>query len=314
MIADGDEEAIKIYEKFNKTQMTAFAGLISNAEMDQLLDYLKVAAPEAAPAPQSLTKNPAPVVVAKGIPDQEKMLIAGLTAFFMLVAAALVAVVAQLYSLVNHYKAAENAGQVKEITTLGAGNFFQDIAGLFDVTVNNRIMEDHSYDGIQEMDNGMPGWLAYFFYGTIAFGVVYILNYHVFKFNDLQEAEYKAEMAEAALRYGDMADRVSIQLVQLTGKDQIASGQLVYDQNCAVCHGKAGEGGVGPNLTDEYWIHGGKVEDIFTIIREGVAAKGMIPWKGKLSDEEMLQTASFIMSLKGTNPPNAKAPQGEKVD
>ena len=167
----------------------------------------------------------------------------------------------------------------------------------------------HDHDGITELDNSMPPWLAYFFYATIIFGAVYLAHYRVLQTGPTGAQEYEAEMAQAALMYKD-AVKVKVEL--LTDEAALESGKAIYIKNCAQCHKELGEGGIGPNLTDEYWLHGGQVEEVFNTIRAGVPAKGMVAWKGKLSDQQILETASFIKSLQGTNPPNAKAPQGDK--
>jgi mono/diheme cytochrome c family protein len=100
----------------------------------------------------------------------------------------------------------------------------------------------------------------------------------------------------------------------LTDETSLAQGEVIFETNCATCHGKLGEGGIGPNLTDEYYLHGKGMSNIVRIIKQGVAAKGMISWRGILKDNQMQQVASYILSLEGTNPPNPKAPQGEKIE
>lgn len=172
------------------------------------------------------------------------------------------------------------------------------------------VLLNHEYDGIRELDNDLPGWWKWLFYLTIIISVVYIVHYHVLKSGDLQEAEYEKEMAEAEANMPPEADEST--LARLEDNASIAAGKTVFDKNCVVCHLSKGEGLVGPNLTDEYWIHGGSFQDIYLTIKVGVPAKGMISWKKQLNTKEMQQVASFIMSLYGTNPPNAKEPQGEK--
>ena len=100
----------------------------------------------------------------------------------------------------------------------------------------------------------------------------------------------------------------------LNDPESLASGESIFLTNCATCHGKLGEGGIGPNLTDEYFLHGSTMNDYVKVITSGVAAKGMISWRGILKEQQILEVASYILSLRGTNPPNAKAPQGEKVE
>ncbi|MGR3808999.1 cbb3-type cytochrome c oxidase N-terminal domain-containing protein [Jiulongibacter sp. NS-SX5] len=178
------------------------------------------------------------------------------------------------------------------------------------------ILLDHDYDGIKELDNHLPPWWLGMFYGGIVFGIVYLLNYHVWQWSPLQTEEYEIAMAEAAEMKSQMQstsvssiDENNVEL--LTDASDIDTGNLIYTANCAVCHGAAGEGGVGPNLTDEYWLHGGSASDIYKTIKYGITEKGMISWEGTLKPTDMQQITSFIKTLAGTNPANAKAPQGE---
>jgi cytochrome c oxidase cbb3-type subunit 3 len=172
------------------------------------------------------------------------------------------------------------------------------------------VLLDHEYDGIRELDNDLPGWWKWLFVLTIVFSIVYITRYHILKTADLQEVEYQKEMAEAKSNMPEEVDESNI--VQLEDDASIAAGKAIFDKNCVVCHLSKGEGLVGPNLTDEYWIHGGGFKNIYHTIKVGVPAKGMISWKDQLTATQMQQVASFVMSLQGTNPPNAKAPEGVK--
>lgn len=178
----------------------------------------------------------------------------------------------------------------------------------------DEVVAGHEYDGIQEFDNPPPAWFNWLFYGTIAFAAIYLLRYHVFNAGMLQEAEYNAQMKsyegiiakaqENAIKFADMP--------MYTVKAKIESGKKIYTANCVMCHGKSGEGSVGPNLTDEYWLHGGSYKQIFTTIFNGVPEKGMLAWKKTLKPEELREVSSYIVTLIGTNPPNPKAPQGKK--
>lgn len=178
------------------------------------------------------------------------------------------------------------------------------------------IQLDHDYDGIKELDNQLPPWWVAMFYISIAFGVVYMTYYHVMDQGNLQIAEYEAEMEEAeeavaafVSRQGDQVNENNVTF--LTETAPLASGKEIFLSKCAACHGQAGEGGVGPNMTDQYWIHGGSIGDIFRTIKYGVIEKGMIPWKDQLRAREMQEVSSYILTLQGTNPPNGKEPQGE---
>jgi cytochrome c oxidase cbb3-type subunit 3 len=180
---------------------------------------------------------------------------------------------------------------------------------------------DHDYDGIQELDNELPPWWLWLFYITIIWGVVYMIYYHVLGTGPSSAEEYQMEMVRAAEMYqqpgGDAAGAVEqevIKVAALTDEQSLAEGKTIYTKNCVPCHGNNGEGTVGPNLTDDYWIHGAAMQDMVITITNGVPAKGMISWAPILTPEEIVKVASYIRTLHGTNPPNPKAPEGEKVD
>ncbi|ELR70756.1 Cytochrome c oxidase subunit CcoP [Fulvivirga imtechensis AK7] len=179
------------------------------------------------------------------------------------------------------------------------------------------VMLDHNYDGIRELDNHLPPWWKWLFYISIAWSVVYLAAYHVFDTMPLQLEEYQTEIAEAeqvalARKEKTPASNIDETNVQrVTDPDRLADGKQVYINNCAACHKEDGGGGIGPNLADEYWLHGGDVKSIFATIKHGIPEKGMISWEPLLSPNQMQNVTSYIMSLGGTNPPNAKGPQGE---
>ncbi|MGB3779479.1 MAG: cbb3-type cytochrome c oxidase N-terminal domain-containing protein [Tunicatimonas sp.] len=181
------------------------------------------------------------------------------------------------------------------------------------------VMTTHEYDGIYELDNDLPPWWKAMFWATIAFGVVYLLYYHVFDIGVFQEEEYEQEMAEAKMTVdaylataASSIDENSATITDDVGR--INAAQELFVQKCSPCHGMAGEGGVGPNLTDVYWIHGGSVQDIFKVIKYGVPQKGMIPWQAQLTPVQMQDLSSFIITLEGTDPPNPKEPQGKPYE
>jgi cytochrome c oxidase cbb3-type subunit 3 len=174
----------------------------------------------------------------------------------------------------------------------------------------SKLLLPHDFDGIRELDNDPPRWFMYLFYITVFFGVIYIFHFHVFKQGALQDEEYKAEMAMAAALKGPVAE---VELLAFTDELNLTKGKELYQQKiCYSCHGNLGEGNtIGPNLTDDYWIHGGAIENVYEMIKYGVPAKGMPPFKDQATEEQLLQMASFVVSLAGTNPPNAREPQGE---
>lgn len=178
------------------------------------------------------------------------------------------------------------------------------------------VMTNHTYDGIYELDNNLPPWWKAMFYATIVFSVIYLVHYHILDTGDLQDQEYEKEMADAKTEIeaylatsANNVDESNVTMVEEPAR--LESAKQLYVEKCAACHGQAGEGGVGPNLTDAYWLHGGDIKDIFKTIKNGVPEKGMIPWKAQLSPVQIQDISSYIISLEGSNPPNAKEPQGD---
>jgi len=178
------------------------------------------------------------------------------------------------------------------------------------------IILDHNYDGIRELDNNLPPWWLYGFYASIIFAGIYMARYHVFD-GATQQDEYIAEVAEARAAVEEykknakgLIDANTVEL--LTGTEDINSGKAIFSGNCAACHKIDGGGGIGPNLTDSYWILGGGIKNVFNTISEGGrAGKGMVAWKTDLKPEEMAQVASYVLSLHGTTPAESKDPEGE---
>ena len=228
--------------------------------------------------------------------------------FVSILAVLLLIIFMQIAKLAKKFFTPEEIKQSSVLSFLGLfdGNW-AFLTGVHKDTV----MEGHEYDGIVELDNGMPPWLVNLFYATALFAVVYMIYYHGFDNGKIMENEYKAEVAQAALTQKDEGTGVTT-YKPLTDQAALASGKALFDKECVACHGKEGQGVIGPNLTDEYWIHGGEVNSIFRTIKVGVPDKGMVAWKSRFSGKQMLELASYILSLQGTNPPNAKEAQGEK--
>lgn len=174
----------------------------------------------------------------------------------------------------------------------------------------------HDYDGIRELDNITPPWFTAAFLGTILFSIVYLYRYHVAHSAPLMAEEYQIEVteAEAAIKayqeaHGGAIDENNV--VMLSEAADLEAGKTIFATNCVPCHGANGEGNaVGPNMTDDYYIHGGTVKDIFTTIKNGVPEKGMISWSSTLSSTQMAQVSSFLKSIGGTNVAGGKEPQG----
>ncbi|MEZ4962641.1 MAG: cbb3-type cytochrome c oxidase N-terminal domain-containing protein [Saprospiraceae bacterium] len=175
----------------------------------------------------------------------------------------------------------------------------------------------HDYDGIRELDNKLPPWWLWMFYASIIFGVIYFSALHITGSAPSIHEEYeqnmevaKAEVAAFVSRQADQVDENNV--VALTDEADLSLGQSTFQANCTPCHGTKGEGNtIGPNLTDDYWIHGGGIKNVFTTIKYGYIEKGMQSWKDQLRSSDMQRVASYVLSLRGSNPPNAKAPQGD---
>lgn len=178
------------------------------------------------------------------------------------------------------------------------------------------IILDHNYDGIHELDNVLPPWWVYMFYATMIFAFVYIVRFHVVKeYNQTQEFEMEVAAANLAIEeYKKTAkDLVDVNtVVQLTEASDLNTGKKIFESNCVACHMADGGGGIGPNLTDEYWILGGGIKNVFRTISEGGRdGKGMVSWKAILKPAEMAQVASYVLTFEGTTPANPKAAEGE---
>lgn len=193
---------------------------------------------------------------------------------------------------------------------------YKRLLGSKPIQEEGEIVLDHNYDGIRELDNKLPPWWVYGFYASIFFAVVYMARYHIF--DGLNQAEeYEIAIAEARLEIEEYKrtakDLIDVNTVELlTEPGDLKAGESLFSGNCVACHKITGGGGIGPNLTDDYWILGGGIKNIFNTISEGGrAGKGMVSWKSDLKPSEMAQVASYVLTLHGTNPADAKEPEGE---
>ena len=197
------------------------------------------------------------------------------------------------------------------------GEVWEKVLSLRPLSEENDLMLDHQYDGIQELNNPIPAWFMWLFYGTIAFAFCYLLIYPIFKVGPNQYEEYKTEVAQAdaahKLFLSKAANQVDENTVKLVSSPSVlASGAAVFKTNCVACHGDHAQGVVGPNLTDDYWLHGGKINDLFKTVKYGVLTKGMPTWEKVLSPKQISDVVNYVKSLHGTNPSGAKAPEGVK--
>jgi cytochrome c oxidase cbb3-type subunit 3 len=179
---------------------------------------------------------------------------------------------------------------------------------------NDPLLLDHEADGIRELDNKLPRWWVWLFYLTIIFAAVYMVYYHVLGAGDLMLAEYTKEMKVGDALKGAAMTKFEADIATLQPSkdpDILADGKKTFLTLCAPCHRPDGGGLVGPNLTDDYWIHGSNFSDNVTTIWNGVPAKGMITWKNMLKPKEIYEVASYIYTLRGTHPPNPKPPENQ---
>ncbi|MDB6027907.1 MAG: cbb3-type cytochrome c oxidase subunit [Verrucomicrobiales bacterium] len=173
----------------------------------------------------------------------------------------------------------------------------------------------HEADGIRELDNLLPRWWVWLFYLTTIFAIGYMGYYHVLNAGDLQGVAYDKEFKKGE----EIKSLAMAKFESSIGSEQpsndkaiLASGQVIFVNNCAPCHRPDGGGLVGPNLTDDYWIHGAKFEDNLKVIWNGVPEKGMITWNGLLKPDQIHAVASYIYTLRGTHPVNPKLPENQQ--
>lgn len=193
---------------------------------------------------------------------------------------------------------------------------YKKLLGSKSLAEEHEIILDHNYDGIKELDNNLPPWWVYGFYGTIIFAVVYLARFHIFDGTN-QVGEYEAEVAQARIDIAeykktakDLVDFNTVEL--LTDASDLNAGKAIFTANCVACHKADGGGGIGPNLTDEFWILGGGIKNVFNTISEGGRdGKGMVSWKSELKPSEMAQVGSYLLTFQGTTAAEPKAAEGE---
>lgn len=246
------------------------------------------------------------------------------TLFLLLVLLILIAIEAiigalenvMLFKLDEEAKARFLADKEKPYKFTWLSNIYKKLVGGKPIEEESDIILDHNYDGIKELDNSLPPWWLYGFYATIIFGVIYMVRFHVFD-GENQYDELKTELADARIaieQYKKTAKNLVDEntVILLTDATDLSAGKSIFDINCVACHMADGGGGIGPNLTDEYWILGGNIKSLFKTISEGGrSGKGMISWKQQLKPLEIAQVSSYILAFQGTTPANPKAPEGD---
>ncbi len=243
---------------------------------------------------------------------------------FLFLLIAIEIVVAAVDNVTYQMLTEEQKKQLEEVTSVEISitekqwykNLMKRLTRSEPIENNDLLLLDHNYDGIRELDNKLPPWWLYLFYGGILFGAIYLVRYEIMGGDD-QETELRKELAQAKadvakymLTAPDMMDENKV--TKVTEAAGLAKGKAIYDTNCAACHRADGGGQIGPNLTDEHWIFGGSIKNLFhTITNGGRDGKGMVAWKGTLKPTEIQLVASYVLSLQGSNPKDPKAPDGE---
>ncbi|WP_289024511.1 cbb3-type cytochrome c oxidase N-terminal domain-containing protein [uncultured Salegentibacter sp.] len=254
---------------------------------------------------------------------QQYPVIWGILAIVLVIAIAIEVSVTALENMVFRSLKPDAQERYKNLKAEDSEKQFSGIKRLYKKMLNQKPMEkedeillDHNYDGIKELDNDLPSWWLYGFYVSIIFAFVYMGYYHIFD-GETQTEEYLAEVAQAKEEIEaykkanpDLIDASSVEL--LTEASDLEAGEQIFMTSCMACHKADGGGSIGPNLTDKHWILGGGISNVFQTVSEGGRdGKGMVAWKSELSAQEIAQVSSYVISLEGTNPPNAKAPEGE---
>lgn len=263
------------------------------------------AAEETAAAPAEFASG-----VVAGIPEFDFYLLLSLIGFEMLV------IFAMLISIRLVIRSLNYKPEAMAIVKAARIPFWDRFNKAVAIEKEQDVMLDHDYDGIRELDNSLPPWWIYGFYITIIFSVIYLWRFHVSGTGPSSTDEYAIEMKQAeeekAAYLAQAANNIDENNVALiTDAAELEAGKALFQSTCAACHAADGGGTVGPNLTDEYWLHGGSIQSIFKSIKYGWQDKGMKSWKDDFSPKQIAQLSSFIHSLKGTHPAAPKEKQGE---
>ncbi len=183
-----------------------------------------------------------------------------------------------------------------------------------------KLLLDHDYDGIKELDHVLPRWWLGIFWATIIFSAWYV-GYYMSGYGPTPKQELEIALAQIEVNKTKAAsssqggNEEAVLLAAFKNPEKLKHGNEVYAGKCLACHGDKGQGVVGPNLTDDFWIHGkGTLKDVAKVVADGIPDKGMPPWAQLLTPDELIDVVAFVHSLHGTNPPGAKSAQGEKQE
>jgi cytochrome c oxidase cbb3-type subunit 3 len=212
---------------------------------------------------------------------------------------------------------AERAGNIYQPAPSFFKSFWDKINGFVPKEKEATLVMDHNYDGITELDNHLPPWWKWLFYVTIIWGVVYFFAYHVFNSLPLSISEYNNEVALAneqmqKMKTANPGPKIDEASVEITADAKMLdNGKSTFLNTCSSCHRKDGGGDIGPNLTDEYWKHGGNIKNLFKVVTNGVPGTNMVAWGGVMSPEAIRNVASYVLTLQGSKPANPKKPEGD---
>ncbi len=255
--------------------------------------------------------------------DDPAILFYVITGFIFVVAILVIIVALYMLQVINYMtqqaakEKAEKLGVAYTVEPTVWQKLWQQSNDFVPVEKEKDIMMAHDYDGIRELDNHLPPWWTGLFYATIVFSIIYMLFFHVFNTLPLSTQEYENELTVAQEQMKKFQASNPVAAIDETNveatTDAIAlrEGKQVFLNNCASCHRKDAGGDIGPNLTDEYWLHGGDIRSIFKTVRHGVKGTNMIAWEGFISPEKMKNVASYVLTLQGSNPANPKKPEGQ---
>jgi cytochrome c oxidase cbb3-type subunit 3 len=273
------------------------------------LPAVQTFAQEAAPAAEEAVAAASVSPYINGIPKMDFYALMGILTIEILVIISLLFLVRTMVKLISEKP--ELAPVLKKVKV----PFWDRVNKVVPIEKEHDIMLDHDYDGIRELDNNLPPWWKYGFYVTIVVAFLYVWYYHAGGNGPSSYDEYVAEVkkgdAEKAAYLAKSANNVDENTVKMGDAASIASGMNLFQASCAACHAKDGGGGVGPNLTDDYWLHGGSLQDVFKSVKYGWSDKGMKAWKDDFSPKQIADITTYIKSIRGTAPAAPKEKQGE---
>lgn len=280
-----------------------------------LIGVATIASQQAMAQVTNTVKENAPTDTIAGLPSSTFYLITGILLLELIVILSLVNILKFLTGIkskpIFSFKpSAERSTKASALTT-----WWNKLNRSVAIEKEKDIDLSHDYDGIRELDNAVPPWWRWAFIATIIFGIAYLWRFHIAESAPMQVEELNIAMRKAEADKQEYlklaASKVDENTVKMLDANGINSGKALYAANCIACHGNNGEGNVGPNLTDDYWLHKGSIKDIFKTIKYGWVDKGMKSWKDDFTPTQIAELASFVKSLHNTNPANPKAPQGE---